>query len=355
MKAFETLLRLIRVALGKERDCFTPNDIELWEKVLELADAHGVAALAADGISKTNPSIPFKVKMEFACRVESHEQIYKRHEELMVKLAKAYGEKGLRMMVLKGWGVSLNYPIPSHRPSGDLDIWNFGKWKEADAYIASRGVKIDNSHHHHSVFNIEELTVENHYDFINTHAHRSSKIFEKKLKEIASKEYWEKKVDGECIYLPTADFNMLFLLRHSANHFVGKEMTLRQLLDWALFVDKHHNEIHWKESLEFLKTQGLYRYCNILALICVEQLGFSRDIFHCELQDDELKHRVLADIIKPEFHEELGHNPFGIIIGKTRRWWSNRWKHRLCYPDSLLSGFVYGIWAKIQKPSHFLH
>lgn len=354
MESADVLLKLILAALGKEGEYAFPVDVA-WDEVLRLADAQGVAAIAADGIGKTGARIPFGIKMEFASRVVMHEQVYRRHEELMAKLAKAYRKKGLRMMVLKGWGLSLDYPIPSHRPSGDLDIWNFGRWKEADEYIASRGVRIDNSHHHHSVFSIEELTVENHYDFINTHAHRSSKVFEAKLKEIANREYREKNVGGERIYLPSADFNMLFLLRHSANHFVGKEMTLRQLLDWALFVEHHHREIHWDDCLKFLQSQGLYRYFNILALICVEQLGFSRDVFHCELQEDELKHRVLADIIEPEFNEKLGRNPVGIIVGKTRRWWANRWKHRLCYPDSLLSGFVYGVWAKIEKPSHFLH
>lgn len=36
------------------------------------------------------------------------------------------------MMVLKGYGLSLNYLKPSHRPCGDIDIWLFGKQKEAD-------------------------------------------------------------------------------------------------------------------------------------------------------------------------------------------------------------------------------
>ena len=348
------LLKLVQVALGKGVLEALPETVD-WGEVLRLADAQGVAAIAADGMEKTGAQVPFDIKMQWASRMIAYEQVYQRHQELMVRLAKAYRKKGFRMMVLKGWGLSLNYPVPSHRPSGDLDIWNFGQWKEADAHIASRGVEIDNSHHHHSVFNMDGLTVENHYDFINTHAHRSSKTFEAKLKGIAQREYREKIVDGESIYLPSADFNMLFLLRHSANHFVGKEMTIRQLLDWGLFVEAHHQEIHWEDCLGFLKRQGLYRYFNILALICVEHLGFSSDIFHCNLEDDELKERVLADIIRPEFNKELGHHPVTIIIGKTRRWWSNRWKHRLCYPDSLLSGFVCGVWAKIEKPSHFLH
>lgn len=354
MATDKILLQLIRLALGKEQNRTLPNDVP-WFEVLELADVQGVAAIAADGLEQVETEIPFDIKMECAGYIVTNEQMYQLHEKLMVKLAKAYHKKGIRMMVLKGWGLSFNYPVPCRRPSGDLDIWNFGQWKEADAYLASQGVEIDNSHHHHSVFNIKDLTVENHYDFINTRVHRSSRRLEVKLKELAYSDYLEKNVEGVAIYLPTANFNFLFLLRHMANHFVGKEMTLRQLLDWALLVEHHHFEIDWENDLMVLKECGLLRYFNLMALISVEYLGFSRDIFHCRLEDDDLKERVYKNVIEPEFNEALGNDTVNVILGKVQRWWSNRWKHKLCYPDSLFSAFIFGVWAKIQKPSHFLH
>ena len=66
-------------------------------------------------------------------------------------------------MVLKGYGLSLDWPIPNHRVVGDLDIYNFGKWKEADSFIAEQlGIKIDDGHEHHAVFNFNGVAVENH-------------------------------------------------------------------------------------------------------------------------------------------------------------------------------------------------
>lgn len=354
MSADKTLLGLTRIALGKDNS-FALSGNETWEDVLRLADAQGVAAIAADGISAINAVVPFQIKMEWASRVVMHEQVYKRHEELMVKLAKVYQKKDIRMMVLKGWGLSLDYPIPSHRPSGDLDIWNFGQWQEADAYIASRGIEIDNSHHHHSVFNINELMVENHYDFINIYAHRSSRRIEAKLKELAYRKQQEKLVDGVKIYLPSATFNALFLLRHTAQHFAGSEMTLRQLLDWALFMEHHHSEIEWEEYTAFLKKEKLWRFFNLLNLLAVEKLGFSKEMVPYVIETDDMLERVYADMISPEFNESVTGNAFSRIATKTRRWWHNRWKHRLCYSDSLVSSFVYGTWAKMLKPRHFLH
>lgn len=377
-KTKESFLCLLRIGIGHNSPIPIIAD---WNVIETIAAEQGLSAVVVDGLEKLadNQKPPKPVLLQWIGEVlQGYECRYEQYRKAIAELAGFYNEHGFKMMVLKGYACSLDWPKPEHRPCGDIDIWLFGKQKEADAALLNLNVndsqsevapdgsksdknlphnhiEIDNSHHHHSVFVWQGFTVENHYDFINTHAHRSSRRFEEKLKELAWKGYQENIIGGATVYLPGADFNFLFLLRHMANHFVGKEMTLRQLLDWALLIDHHHEEIDWKEDLTFLEENGLLRYFNLMALICVERLGFSRDIFHCELKEDELKERVFNDIIEPEYNVPLGYGLLRIMVGKTRRWWSNRWKHRLCYPDSLLSGFVYGVWAKIQKPAHFLH
>lgn len=354
----EAFFSLVRLGIGHDGGLF-PENVD-WKVIDALVLDQGLEAVVLDGVERLpaekRPPMPVlrqwigETFQEYECR-------YDAYCKAIAEMAAFYNGHGFKMMVLKGYACGLDWPKPEHRPCGDIDIWLFGRQKEADAYLESSGsgVKIDRSHHHHTVFSWGKFTVENHYDFINTHAHRSSRRFEKKLKELAWKDYREKELEGATVYLPSVDFNFLFLLRHMANHFVGKEMTLRQLLDWAFMVERYHEEICWEEDLAFLESNGLLRYFNLMALMCVERLGFSRDIFHCELKEDELKERVFNDIIEPEYNVPLGKGALRIMAGKTRRWWSNRWKHRLCYSDTLLSGFFYGVWAKIQKPAHILH
>lgn len=90
-------------------------------------------------------------------------------------------------MLLKGYGVSLDYPIPAHRPCGDIDIWLFGQQEHADALLhREKGTAINLEKHHHTVFSLDGITVENHYDFLNVHAHASNREIEKKLQELAA-------------------------------------------------------------------------------------------------------------------------------------------------------------------------
>jgi len=360
----KVFLSLVRLGVGHSVSDL-PETID-WPSIQDSAVQHGLYAVVLDGVECLRQMKPDVIGTDFQDKImlaqwigevhQNYELRYESYKQTIKELAAFYKGYGFKMMVLKGYACSLDWPKPEHRPCGDIDIWLFGRQKEADqSLVQKKGIDIDSNHHHHTVFCWNGYMVENHYDFINTHAHRSSRRFEARLKDLAYRYYREVEIFGAKVYLPGADFNFLFLLRHMANHFVGKEMTLRQLLDWALFIEHHHEEIDWKDDLAFLEENGLLRYFNLMALISVERLGFSRDIFHCELKEDELKERVFNDIIEPEYNTPMGKGALRIMIGKTRRWWSNRWKHRLCYSDSLLSGFVYGVKAKIQKPAHFLH
>nr|WP_320039517.1 nucleotidyltransferase family protein [uncultured Bacteroides sp.] len=116
------------------------------------------------------------------------ESCYEEHRKAIGKLAHFYDWQGIKLMVLKGYGLSLNYPKPEHRPVGDVDSYNFGLHAFADQMVHDKlGIEIDNSHHRHSVFSFEGVTIENHYDFIEDYAHRSNKRIEVILKEEVQK------------------------------------------------------------------------------------------------------------------------------------------------------------------------
>ena len=260
-------------------------------------------------------------------------------------------------MLLKGYACSIDWPKPEHRPSGDIDIWLFGKQKEADAALAASSkfhdssFKIDSSHHHHTVFDWCGLSVENHYDFVNVHAHKSSAQLEKVFKELGEDDSHSVEVLGEKVYLPSPNLHALFLIRHMVSHFAAAEITLRQVLDWAFFVEKHTKEVDWEWLDGLLVKYHMKEFVGCINAICVEDLGFSVDIFP-ELQFvPELKERVLEDILDPEYTAAEPKGFLPRLIYKYKRWQGNAWKQKMCYGESRWSAFWGGIWAKILKPA----
>lgn len=330
-----------------------------WKETEEFANRHGLLAVVLDGIEKLQSVSrpPQELLFEWIGEVlQEYEYRYEQYGKAISELAGFYKCHGYKMMVLKGYACSLDWPKPHHRPCGDIDIWQFGKQKEADAVLSSwfkdhgSHLEIDKSHHHHTVFEWDGFTVENHYDFVNVHAHRSSAKLEKIFKELGKDDSHSVEVNGEKVYLPSPNLHALFLIKHMVSHFAAAEINLRQVLDWAFFVEKHTQEIDWKWLDGMLDNYSMKDFVNCINGICVEDLGFDAGIFQEVQFLPALKDRILDDILNPKYTSA---EPKGFVrrfIYKYKRWQGNAWKQRLCYKESRWEYFWSGLWAKILKP-----
>ena len=345
-----------------------------WVKLKALADQHGLSAVVLDGLNTVqgewlmvHGSMPQMLRLQWIGEVmQSYEQRYVQYENAIASLAGWYTQHGYKMMVLKGYACSLDWPKPEHRPCGDIDIWLFGQQREADAALGSwskvlaeasvqgrahdPNFKIDKGHHHHTVFEWMGFSVENHYDFLNVHHHKSNVEMEAILKDLGKDDSHFVELHGEKVYLPSANLHALFLLRHSMSNFASTGFQLRQLLDWAFFVERHREEIDWEWLESQLEHFGMKKLYDVFNAICVGDLGFNVKLFPLVQFQPKLKDRVLNDILTPEFSEKESGGFISRAVFKYRRWKANEWKHELCFNDSLWSAFWSGVWGHLMKP-----
>lgn len=352
-KCFDDFLSLVRLGLGGS--AFISSSQINWTDIKNLADMQGLSAVLVDGIGYLPETLrPPKEDLlqmigELIQEYESRFDIYRR---AIAELAAFYNSHGFRMMILKGYACSLNWPKPEHRPCGDIDIWLFGNYKEADAVLKKeKGIEIDNNKQHHTVFDWHGFTVENHFDFTDLHHHKSNAGIEKILKDLGHQATCCIDIHGENVYIPSPNMHALFLLKHAMAHFAAEGMTLRQLLDWGFYVKAHTNEIDWPWLEGILDKYGMTPAYNIFNAICVDDLGFDSMIFPRIQFNLFLKERVLLEILSPEFSASLPKGVISRVIYKIRRWRGNTWKHELCYNDSLWSAFWSGVWNHLRKPA----
>lgn len=169
-ETIRTLLYLVRLGLFTDMLVCSDNDCDFnktnWGKLFCISVSQGVNAIAADGLQfllenpgskellKSLDAPPLKLqKTQRLGSSLTIERIYEQHKHVMSELAAFYRTHGIKMLVAKGYGLSLNYPVPNHRPLGDIDIWLFGEQKRGDNTLSEKGVKIDYGHHHHTIFN----------------------------------------------------------------------------------------------------------------------------------------------------------------------------------------------------------
>lgn len=363
----DAFIQLVRLGIGTTKDVIIQN-CDNWTAIKALAGKHGLSAVVLNGLDKirsknsnvSDKSFPSQTLMlEWIGEVlQNYEGRYKAYEEVIGNLAGFYNSHGFKMMVLKGYACSLDWPNPKHRPCGDIDIWQFGQYREADSILVSeKNIKIDSSHHHHTVFYWQDFIVENHYDFINVHHHKSNAAFEKILKEQGKDDSYYVMVkdvstgSATKVYLPSPNLHALFLLKHACIEFAATGLNLRQLLDWAFFVKAHGKDVDWVWLLKVLDQFGMKTMFDTINAICVGNLGFNPSIFPYVQYDYNLKERVLNEIITPAIPNEKPKQMLPRMVWKYHRWRANEWKHKLCYKESMRSALWSGIWGHLLKPS----
>ena len=353
MKSAEALLILTRMGIGTYSGKIT--DIIDWTAVHALAEQQGLTGVLLDAIDNlpTEQRPPKELALQWIGEVlHGYEFRYELCCRAIADLAAFFNAHEVKVMVLKGYACSLNWPKPAHRPVGDIDIWQFGEHKKGNSLIRSeKRIKIDNSLHHHTVFNWQSFSVENHSDFINKHHHKGNIELEKLFKDLGNDDSYSTILYGEQVYLPSPNLHALFLIKHAMTDFASVSVSLRQLLDWAFHVRKYSNVIDWKWLLEVVEKNHMAVFYNCINAICVEDLGFSPNMFPKIQYNPFLKEKVLNDILFPRFSN---HEPSFLLprlIYKYKRWKANKWKLQLCYDESSWSAFWHGVWNHILKPS----
>lgn len=345
----EIFFELIQVALGV-RTCLSHSPTaEEWKSLYDMAKKQSVVGVCFAGVQKLVDSekedycsmneMQYLTWMGMAAKIQ---QKWEQHEAFIGRLACFYEKHGIDTMLLKGYGLSLNYPEAKLRNPGDVDVYLFGDWKKADDAVRSElRVEVRNDSEHHTKFEIDGISVENHYDFVNTRIRRSSQKLEKVFKELAQDKTNVIEVRGQKVFLPSDKLNAIFLLRHCAGHFASEGITMRNVLDWGLFVQSA-KDLDWEWLWHLAKEYNMHRFLACLNAICIEEIGLDATKFVLQEYDSKLKYRVLKEIM-----QGTDLVPNASAWERTKRWWQHRWKHEICYSDSMLSSFVYSVRANL--------
>lgn len=350
----EQLLALLRYSIhGTEESVLEGKPVD-WEELLTTVMRQMVIGLTMDGVvrlkmdernSQRVSPISGTMMGKWYGEAEKNRLAREKNTKVIAELAAFYNRHGINMMLLKGYGISLYWPRPEARVSGDVDIFLFDEqgaaWQRADALVSEKlGIKIKADSEHHTKFTWNGISVENHYDFINTKLRKSSAQLEKIFKTLAQDDSKTVLVNGEKVYLPCDKLNALFLLRHLSGHFASEGLNFRQILDWAFFASK--TEIDWNWLYRVATEFNMHRFLSCLNGICVENLGFCAEKLPVENLENALKERVLQEILGSC---DIVHQ--ASVMNKVTRWWKHRWKHRICYSDSLLSSFCTSVTAHL--------
>lgn len=324
-----------------------------WKSVIGLAAAQGVDVIAADGVQKlVDEGVEWSALDDLSAQdemamnwlgqgfvYEIRDTAYRKAVEKMVG---AFAADGLQTVILKGCSLSRYWPVPYHRPLGDIDFYVFrGEVAEnaaaqADA-VLSRGLGLAPATpgEKHSVSHMGDMLLENHSTFLNEGRDRTGKCLNRAIYEaVADVAALGTDPLGFRTLPPTA--NCLFLLRHMTKHFlVYESVTLRQVLDLALFLNAERGAVDLKELRLTLRAVKMDRIADVFFSIAETVSGFSFREFFCSRRPvpQRTVARVMDDVLKPK--EALPRCGVRRVLRRARNFLSCLWKYSLV-PDSVV-------------------
>lgn len=297
----EDLFSLLRLGLEIEgpseavAQSFVNLTKEDWQVLRAMADKQGVSAIVFDGLNAlissfgTERVVPDIDKswwrqfvLEWTSLVMTVEQRNGKQLQVMEDMARLWAAQGCRVMVMKGQACGTFYPKPEHRSPGDIDCYLVKVTGESlevmEGYAIGNeiakeaGAEVDDGWYKHSQISYKGETFENHQYFVHTREGKRSKRLNEELVKVIG-ESLEFRELTESTVIPPVQWNAMFLTYHACAHFLSEGLRLKQLLDWAMFLQKHQDDVDWPRFYDFCQRYHLRRFADAATAICVKNMG----------------------------------------------------------------------------------
>jgi hypothetical protein len=256
-----------------------PPDQLDWNKLYRLSNEQTVSTLLAYAL-KTNPSIscPESIRTSAIASMRTAAiNNYMRRERILA-LLRIFEDTGIHAVLLKGYAVAGEYCSPECRVSADTDVWVAPVDEERACELLKRqGFSVDprwkNGHHavcHHPTMGCLELHVILYDEIV-------EEVWFNKMdgsEFIQEPHEWVKTDVGSYYSLGKTDY-IIFLTLHMIKHFIISGMSLRMMLDVALFYKNHIGEFDIERFWNTMRSLKYECCVNTILWAMVMYAGFS--------------------------------------------------------------------------------
>lgn len=280
------LLGLLRRALFGQPFVIEPAEID-WAQLYQEARAHTIQLLLYDAMTGQElDSMPLSIanmwRLDAFQILQRNLSLLREQERILNTLRKS----NIPVAVFKGSACAENYPRPEMRCLGDIDLLV----AKADIHLAQQLLKRQGYTERneaclwHVALQRDKYVVELHFAASGI---PDGVVGERLVQYLQS--------------LPQLDISQqaIALLLHKLNHLRKDGLGLRQLCDWALFVQKWIDEELWTQLKPRLESFGLLYFAKVITRLCVEYLGLPEQAAPwCMEADRILTADLLQDILQ---------------------------------------------------------
>ena len=298
-RQYAVFFDFLRFSIGSAKEI--PDSLKEadWKELYRIAQKQALLGVLFYGIRRLPKELAPEQKLLMQWMAMA-EMIRKQNIKLFqdsVKVCQNFENEGFANCILKGQGNALLYPNPYMRTPGDIDIYLSGGRKKIMKYV-DRVCPNQVMRYHHVDFPVMKTAIEVHftpsYMFCPIHNRRMQKWFEEVMGEQCAHRVSLPDGYGE-IHVPTASFNVIYILSHLYRHIFTEGIGLRQLLDYYFVLISDDLLVIRDRVQKKLKHLGLWKFAQAVMFVMKEVFGLSEDRLIAPM--DEKEGRFLLDEI----------------------------------------------------------
>lgn len=280
---------LLQVALGRREGLSRVPSVHEWEAMYDEAERQAIASLLLSGIEKlpVEQLPPMDVKLQWIGMAQMDEATYRLHCERAEELTRRCRAVGFRSCVLKGVAMARYYPEPERRQCGDIDLWMFGRRKDAMKWLRSQYEIGHNVWHNVGVKLFEDVAVEVHFHpgwlwnpFHNRHLQRWFTVYSSRFT----------KYEKIGVNVMPVEFDAVFSLVHTYRHLIAGGVGLRHIVDYYYVLKKCHTDrTDLSDTLLILKNIGLMKFTAAMMWVLKDVCGMPDNYLLCKPNEKEGK------------------------------------------------------------------
>lgn len=248
-----------------------------WEALYEEAKVQGLLPLVFDAVRKETqiPAEIFPKCTQDVVRYVFHNEQLNYEQQNVLHLMRIHD---IPCVILKGSSCAIRYPDPTLRIMGDIDILVPPEQQMEAVHILQTdgyGQVWDENHHCHLTVSKNRILVEVHKEpnglFLN-----KNDVLIQTFRTYFSDALEKSRLEGELPIL-CDEQQAVVLILHKLEHFLKGGLGLRQLCDWAVFVDQRMTKALWTSLEPILKSLGLLYFTGVITRVCVDFLKLSAE------------------------------------------------------------------------------
>jgi hypothetical protein len=348
-KVQKMLFRIVSSELCEDIDSykkFVGIKGDEWEKILEIAQRQGLLCLCIDALDRISKStcVRIPILLDKIALLFTVERNYVIHYEVLRSFLNLMKDNSIDVLLLKGHELSKYYPVPSHRPCGDIDVYLMGDYEKGNDVVRQLGIVIEHEDEKHCSFVFDGVVVENHKTLLAINQYAADRTSEEQI--MKSKENLDFQPEGYYTLKPLD--NYIFLLRHLARHFGSEEgYNSRQLLDIVLFLSKNKRRIDKHKLRQFLKESRMLKTNDLFLTLGFQLFGIDLSEFVFNGVDERYQQLALLDLIETK---DVKHRDKDGMLAKWKELFDIRWKYKVL-PESFFERLTLGLKNTIKQSS----